>query len=58
MIMKLQSNGNIKPVKMVKSEIAEDLLEVLKKSETGKNAAMIGTVVSDHLKQVILTSSM
>ncbi len=42
---------------VVKAEIADEFLSVFKKSATGKNAAMIGTVVSDHPKQVILTSS-
>ncbi len=42
---------------VVKAGIADDLLLFLKKSDAGKNAAIIGTVTNDHLKQVILTSS-
>lgn len=44
-------------IAVVKEDIANDLLLVLKKSEHGKNAAVIGTVTTDHPKQVILTSS-
>ena len=42
---------------VVKSAIAENLLSVLKNSDIGKNAAIIGTVTTDHSRQVILTSS-
>lgn len=42
---------------IVNSAIAENLLSVLKKSDIGKNAAIIGTVTRDHPNQVILTSS-
>jgi hydrogenase expression/formation protein HypE len=42
---------------VVKAEIAEQVIEVLKTSDIGKNAAIIGTVTNDHPKQVILTSS-
>jgi len=41
----------------VKADIAEQAVEVLKTSVIGKNAAIIGTVTTDHPKQVILTSS-
>ncbi len=43
-------------IAVVKGEIAEQVIEVLKASDTG-NAAIIGTVTKDHPKQVILTSS-
>lgn len=42
---------------VLKAAIAEELLLILKKSDVGKNAAMIGTVTNDHPKQIILTSS-
>jgi hydrogenase expression/formation protein HypE len=44
-------------IAIVKAEIAEHVIEVLKTSGTGINAAIIGTVSTDHPKQVILTSS-
>lgn len=42
---------------VVKDEIADNVIGVLKASETGINAAIIGTVTNEHPKQVILTSS-
>ncbi len=44
-------------IAVVKADIAEDVLALLKKSDKGKNAGIIGTVTTDHPKQVILTSS-
>jgi hydrogenase expression/formation protein HypE len=44
-------------IAVVKAEIAEQLIEVLKSLETGMNAAIIGSITNDHPKQVILTSS-
>ncbi len=44
-------------IAVVKAEIAEQVIEVLKASATGINATIIGTVTNDHPKQVILTSS-
>jgi hydrogenase expression/formation protein HypE len=44
-------------IAVVKAEIADNVIDVLKASDTGRNAAVIGTVSSDHPKQVILTSS-
>ena len=44
-------------IAVVKAEIGEQLLDVLKASNTGSNAAIIGSVVAEHPKQVILTSS-
>ena len=44
-------------ITVVKAEIAEQVIEVLKISDTGKNAAIIGNVTSEHAGQVILTSS-
>ncbi len=41
----------------VKAEIAEQAIQVLRTSKVGVNAAIIGTVESNHPKQVILTSS-
>ncbi len=44
-------------IAVVEADIADELLLVLKKSEIGRNAAIVGTVTNDHPKQVILTSS-
>jgi hydrogenase expression/formation protein HypE len=44
-------------IAVVKAEIAEQVIEVLKTLERGMNAAIIGSVTIDHPKQVILTSS-
>jgi hydrogenase expression/formation protein HypE len=44
-------------IAVVKSDIAEKVVEVLKTSDTGRNAAIIGAVTTNHPKQVILTSS-
>ncbi len=44
-------------ITVVKAEISSHVIEVLKASDTGRNAAIIGTVTNDHPKQVILTSS-
>ena len=44
-------------ITVVKSEIADQVLEVLKTSDAGINAAIIGAVTPEHPKQVILTSS-
>ncbi|MEJ7766667.1 MAG: hydrogenase expression/formation protein HypE [Chitinophagaceae bacterium] len=42
---------------VVKAAIADEVLSVLRKTEEGKDAAIIGTVTNDHPKQVVLTSS-
>lgn len=44
-------------ISVVKEEIAENVLEDLRASETGMNAAIIGEMTVLHPKQVILTSS-
>jgi hydrogenase expression/formation protein HypE len=44
-------------IAVVKDDIADELVSLLKKTEVGKNAAIIGSVTNHHLKQVILTSS-
>ncbi len=44
-------------IAVVKEEIGEQVIEVLKASGAGRNAAIIGSVTKDHPKQVILTSS-
>ncbi len=41
----------------VKAEISEQVMDVLRASDTGRNAAIVGSVTTDHPKQVILTSS-
>ncbi len=41
----------------VKGEIAEQVISLLRATDTGINAAIIGSVTTDHPKQVILTSS-
>jgi hydrogenase expression/formation protein HypE len=41
----------------VKAEIAEQVIDVLNATETGRDAAIIGSVTTGHPKQVILTSS-
>ncbi len=42
---------------VVKSETADRVIDSLKKSDLGVNAAVIGVVTTEHPKQVILTSS-
>ncbi len=44
-------------IAVVKAEVAEQVIEVLKTSNTGSNAGIIGSVTTNHPKQVILTSS-
>ena len=44
-------------IAVVKAEIAEQVVDVLKATDTGRNAAIIGSVTTDHPRQVILTSS-
>ncbi|MDQ6608743.1 MAG: hydrogenase expression/formation protein HypE [Bacteroidota bacterium] len=44
-------------IAVVKPEIAEKAVKRLRELEVGKNAAIIGTICNEHLKQVILTSS-
>lgn len=44
-------------IAVVKAEIGEQVTEVLKTLDSGRNAAIIGTITKDHPKQVILTSS-
>ncbi len=44
-------------IAVVAGEAAEEVVNVLKAMDTGKNAAIIGSVTTDHPKQVILTSS-
>lgn len=44
-------------IAVVKAEIADQFLSVLKEMNVGKNAANIGTVCKEHPRQVILTSS-
>jgi hydrogenase expression/formation protein HypE len=44
-------------IAVVKAEIGEQVTEVLKTSDSGRNAAIIGIITKDHPKQVILTSS-
>jgi len=44
-------------IAVVKAEIGEQVTEVLKTSNPGRNAAIIGIITKDHPKQVILTSS-
>ena len=44
-------------IAVVKADIADNVIEVLRTSDTGINAAIIGTVTTEHRKQVILTSS-
>ncbi len=41
----------------VKAEIAQQVVDVLRAADSGSNAAIIGSVTTDHPKQVILTSS-
>ena len=43
-------------IAVVKAEVAEAVIACLQKTDTGKKAGIIGTVTSDHPKQVILTS--
>lgn len=43
-------------IAVVKASVADKILNTLKNSDTGKNAAIIGTVTNEHPKQVILTS--
>jgi hydrogenase expression/formation protein HypE len=44
-------------IAVVNAEKAEQVVEVLKITDTGRNAAIIGSVSTNHPKQVILTSS-
>ncbi len=44
-------------IAVVKAEVGEQVIDVLKTLDKGRNAAIIGTVTNDHSKQVILTSS-
>jgi hydrogenase expression/formation protein HypE len=44
-------------IAVVKAEIAGQVIEVLKTSEAGLNATIIGAVTADHPGRVILTSS-
>lgn len=44
-------------ITVVNAGVADKILHTLRKSDTGKNAAIIGTITTDHPKQVILTSS-
>lgn len=44
-------------IAVVKAEIAGEVISVLKETDAGKNAAIIGTVTNEHQKQVMLTSS-
>jgi hydrogenase expression/formation protein HypE len=44
-------------IAVVKAEIAEQVVDVLKTLDTGVNPAIIGSVTTEHPKQVILTSS-
>jgi len=44
-------------IAVVNAAVADNVLNTLRKSATGKNAAIIGTVTTEHPKQVILTSS-
>ena len=44
-------------IAVVSAEVAEQALVLLRATETGRNAAIIGDVTSGHPQQVILTSS-
>lgn len=44
-------------IAVVKADIAEQVTDVLRTTDTGTNAAIIGEITSNHPKQVILTSS-
>ena len=44
-------------IAVVSAEVAEQALALLRTTETGRNAAIIGAVTASHPKQVILTSS-
>lgn len=44
-------------VAFVSAEDADSILEVLRQDENGKHAAIIGSVVDDHPKQVIMESA-
>lgn len=44
-------------ITVVNANVADNILHTLRKSDTGKNAAIIGTVTNEHARQVILTSS-
>ncbi|GAC1372885.1 MAG: hypothetical protein NVSMB30_14240 [Hymenobacter sp.] len=50
------ANGGIF-IAVVTAEVADSALAVLHATETGRHAAIIGTVTANHPKQVILTSS-
>ncbi len=43
-------------IAVVKAGIADDVTSSLKKTDTGKNAAIIGAMTTEHSKQVILKS--
>ncbi len=44
-------------IAIVNASVADKVLNTLRKTDKGKNAAIIGTVTTEHPKQVILTSS-
>lgn len=44
-------------IAVVKADIANAVLDILKTTDTGQRAAIIGSVTNNHPKQVILTSS-
>jgi hydrogenase expression/formation protein HypE len=44
-------------ITVVKANIVDEVVSTLKKTDTGRNAAIVGTVTNDHPNQVILTSS-
>ena len=44
-------------IAVVKADIANAVLDILKTTDTGQRAAIIGSVTTNHPKQVILTSS-
>ncbi len=44
-------------IAVVKAEAADEVLDLLKQTDTGQRAAQIGTVTANHPGQVILTSS-
>lgn len=44
-------------ITVVDAEIANDVLEMMRRDEKGKNAACIGEVTSDHPKKVVMAST-
>ncbi|HVK97174.1 MAG TPA: hydrogenase expression/formation protein HypE [Flavisolibacter sp.] len=44
-------------IAVVKADIAEQAVELLRTADKGRNATIVGTVTVDHPKQVILTST-